>query len=109
MSHVFRTNIILFLCLIFSSSLKLKVPTYSFECPPGTELKMRRDYTDQKPAATNFAGFTCCPIGFDLHYLNENYFCCPAGTVAYCMSNVCNCKSTNLTGGKIPTISKLSS
>jgi len=73
-------------------------------------LKGRKDWTDQQPVGTAFAGFTCCPVDFpDLQYLNENYFCCPSGTGAYCMSNACNCKSTSLKGGVIPTIAKIAS
>ncbi len=92
------------------SKSKTSIPTYSFECPAGTVLKGRRDFTDQQVEGTNFAGFTCCPDTHpDLHYLNENYFCCPSGTGAYCMSNACNCKSTALKGGVLPTIVKTAS
>ena len=83
--------------------------SYSLTCPQGTVLKGRKDWTDQQPEGTAFAGFTCCPESHpDFHYINENYFCCPAGTGAYCMSNACNCKSAALKGGVIPEIVKLS-
>ncbi|XP_002164839.1 uncharacterized protein LOC100207688 [Hydra vulgaris] len=91
-------------------SIVAAVPTYEFVCPSGTVLKGRKDFTDQQTEGTTFAGFTCCPIDYpDLHYLNENYFCCPSGTGAYCMSNACNCKSKPLKGGKVPTIKKIGS
>ncbi|XP_065654277.1 uncharacterized protein LOC136080866 [Hydra vulgaris] len=89
-------------------SIAVAVPTYELICPSGTVLKGRKDFTDQQTEGTNFAGFTCCPTDYpDLHYVNENYFCCPSGTGAYCMSNACNCKSTGLKGGKLPTINKI--
>jgi hypothetical protein len=113
MSVLVRTALFLILCFINSSAIKINkqstTTTYSFSCPSGTVLKGRKDWTDQQTEGTAFAGFTCCPVNYpDLHYLNENYFCCPAGTGGYCMSNACNCKSTTLKGGKIPTITKLS-
>ena len=115
-----RSNIILtfvtlsVMCLLgnmIATNIRAKQSgaTYTFTCPSGTILKGRRDFTDQQVEGTNFAGFTCCPTDYpDLHYLNENYFCCPSGTGASCMSNSCNCKSTSLKGGKIPTIAKIS-
>lgn len=84
--------------------------TYKFTCNPGFILKGRKDFTDQQVEGTKFLGFTCCPESHpDLHYVNENYFCCPAGSGAYCMSNSCNCKSGGaLKGGKEPTFTKIS-
>lgn len=83
--------------------------TYKFTCAAGYVLKGRKDWTDQQTEGTQFLGFTCCPENYpDLLYLNENYFCCPAGTGGYCMSNSCNCQSGGaLKGGKYPTIEKL--
>ena len=103
--------LILILCFMASSAIKIKQQssTFSFGCPSGTVLKGRRDWTDQQPEGTAFAGFTCCPETHpDLYYLNENYICCPAGTGARCNANVCNCNSAKLKGGQIPTITKKS-
>ena len=117
MSTSVKTIILLVICIISASAVKVNLgteintsqseTTYSFSCPSGTILKARHDFTDQQVEGTNFAGFTCCPSTHpDLHYLNENYFCCPTGTGAYCMSNACNCKSAALKGGQRPTIVK---
>ena len=107
-SIIMLLNALLLLC-IAKLPYQQAIPTYSLACPEGTSLKGRKDWTDQQVEGTAFAGFTCCPNGYpDLHYVNENYFCCPAGTGAYCMSNACNCKTTALKGGKIPTITKIS-
>ena len=37
-------------------------------CPSGTSLQGRRDWTDQQPVGTVFAGFTCCPVGYLSEY-----------------------------------------
>lgn len=82
--------------------------SYKFVCESGYVLRGRKDWTDQQTEGTAFAGFTCCPASHpDFHYVNENYFCCPAGSGAHCMSNRCDCKTGPLKGGKIPTIQKL--
>ena len=86
------------------------VNTYEFQCETGYALKGRKDWTDQQTEGTSFLGFTCCPNTHkNLHYLNENYFCCEEGAGGYCMSNACKCTSgLPLKGGKQPTIKKLS-
>ena len=115
-----RTNIILtfvtlaVMCVlgnILSVKIKTSVPTYTLECPAGTVLKGRKDWTDQQVEGTAFVGFTCCPVDYpDLQYLNENYFCCPSGSGAICMSNACDCKSGGaLKGGKLPTTKRIAS
>ncbi|XP_065654278.1 uncharacterized protein LOC136080867 [Hydra vulgaris] len=89
-------------------SIAVAVPTYQFVCPSGTILVGRRDFSDQQPTGTNFVAFTCCPKDYpDFHYNNENYFCCPSGTGSYCMFNTCNCKTVELKGGNLPTLTKI--
>ncbi len=103
---------IMIICFICTSAQKRRNSqtsvSYKFDCPDGTVLKGRKDWTDQQPEGTAFAGFTCCPEGYEeLYYINENYFCCPTGSEGFCNTNSCNCKSGTLKGGVIPDIKKL--
>ena len=112
-----RTNIILtfvtltVMCVlgnIISAKIKTSVPTFELTCPNGTVLKGRRDWTDQQPVGTSFAGFSCCPVGYNnLMYLNENYFCCQTDAGS-CMSNSCQCETGELKGGVVPSIKIIS-
>ncbi len=117
MSTSVKTIILLAICIISASAIKVNLgteintsqveTTYSFTCPSGTILKGRHDWTDQQVEGTAFAGFTCCPDSHpDLHYVNENYFCC-SGKGASCMFNACKCSNSTLKGGKKPTIVKI--
>ena len=82
--------------------------SFQLVCATGYVLKARKDWTDQQPVGTNFAGFTCCPNTHQtLLYLNENYFCCPTGSGGSCMSNSCRCDDGDLKGGIFPVITKL--
>ena len=119
MSALLKTVLFLILCITFSSAINLEATisqsettkSYKFTCPTGYVLRGRKDWTDQQPSGTQFFGFTCCPESHpDLHYLNENYFCCPTGTGGYCMSNMCNCNSRSvpLKSGIYPEFTKLS-
>ncbi len=46
MSSVHRIVLFVILCVVFSSAIKLGIPTYTFECPAGTGLRARRDYSN---------------------------------------------------------------
>ena len=102
------STVIILTILFLAGGMSAKA-TYQFTCPEGTILRQRKDFTDQQVEGTVFAGFTCCPTSHpSLHYFNENYFCCPAGTGAYCRSNSCNCKGSPIKGGKYPDILQIS-
>jgi hypothetical protein len=103
MSIILRTA----LFLIYFVSFAVSQSTYVFTCPKGMTLRGRKDFTNQQPQVTNFMGFTCCPEKWELLYVNEKYFCCPAGSKGgHCADNKCNCMGEILKGGVLPVIEK---